>query len=195
MKNRLWNELSDKSKAEMKKLYHGLTKQLNDERLLASLSFTDTIKIKERREQIVDMFGLENLDPLSKVRTFDDFKEYIPSMSKFDDVVEPIQNAVKTLNLVSKDKNNERLVKKAIATLKIAKLIDTAYGGLPTMKEWQDMKEPIYYIRFNDSLSTAVACKAKYKNEHHFIAFRSLEQAEDFLINNLDLVNDYYMRY
>lgn len=84
--------------------------------------------------------------------------------------------------------------RKALATLKIAQLIDAAYGGRVAFDEWlhgtpYGFEMPCDKdgsVDFNISTDTDYVC-------YDLLLFHTREQAERFLHYNDNLVRDYYM--
>lgn len=84
--------------------------------------------------------------------------------------------------------------RKAIATLKIAQLVESAYGGFPTDKDIEDNSKELFHI----SLAIDGSIHVKPWNGNNIRAFMPLvfkteELATKFLKNNRDLVSDFYM--
>lgn len=84
--------------------------------------------------------------------------------------------------------------RKAIATLKIAQLVEAAYGGFPTDKDIEDNSKELYHI----SLAIDGTIHVKPWSGNNIRAFMPLvfkteELATKFLKNNRDLVSYFYM--
>ena len=86
---------------------------------------------------------------------------------------------------------SQRLEKKIYATIKIARLIELAYGGEVTNEEWESDKV-IYYIQLYTDASYDVDRTSQAYYE--FVAFHTEEQAKEFLSHpeNVQLLDDYY---
>jgi len=83
----------------------------------------------------------------------------------------------------------EKQARSAIAMARISQLMPY-YGGEITDEEWRDAKKTKYLIgRLGDGLYTGDTTSLF----HYFLAFHTLKQAEDFLENNRELCEDYYM--
>lgn len=80
--------------------------------------------------------------------------------------------------------------KAALALIKINILIEYGYGGNITKEEWSDNTIKKFKIGFNPILKVFICDELYYTKSP--IAFHTKEQAEEFLENNLELVEDYY---
>lgn len=93
---------------------------------------------------------------------------------------------------LEKERPDNKIILKAIATLKIAKLIELGYGGIVTAGEWKNTNIEKYCVY-------AVEGKIDFNGyslyEYHFIAFHTSEQREEFMSysENVELIKQYFM--
>lgn len=168
--NKIWNELSEQSKDRIRQEYDSLQR----------------LDKKERIYELELLFGKENLSPKPKIKTWEDLEKNIGIKLEYHHNVagdKVVLNGFMTDIIVQ-----EKVIKKVIATLKIAKLIELGYGGIVTNKEWKDDNNK-YAIEFcNNELVKRVT---RYWNT--FITFHTKEQRDEFFEHNEQLCKDYYM--
>lgn len=142
---------------------------------------------------------------LMNVRPVDDSE---PEINTFEDLKE----AGKMANMfasttVWKNPEDEREVdfttecgdspaeRKALATLKIAQLIDVAYGGIVTADEHQYDEAWVYAITYDHNSKHYPFEIILAEKSHDLLSFHSADydNAERFLCYNEDLVRDFYM--
>lgn len=170
--NNIWNELSEESKKYVKRVFSEFEPVCQED--LVRMNLMD------------DLFGKENLSPKPQIKTWEDYLESIK-----DEQAQSLTGGLDKVSLDSGYVNRDfPAFKKAIATFKIAKLIEVAYGGMITDEEWKRLTIPKYIIdaRYNGDLVLEVTYGFKC-----FIAFHTSQQREEFLKFNEDLLKDYYM--
>lgn len=165
--NNIWNELSEESKEYIRKLFNEYE----------PICEADLI----RMNLMSDLFGKENLKP--QIKTWDDLEKYDKVRS---DLYAPVFSELSACNILPKG-----LFNKLVATIQIAELINTSYGGIVTNEEWADssiVKHTIWY----DSIDKEF-CKNSSCREKTFLSFHTVEQRNEFLENNESLCKDYFM--
>lgn len=149
----------------------------------------------EKCEWLEDYFGKENLQ--SKIKTWEDLEkdgfsvegDYLCEFDNYnDDKAEIFKEAISY-----KGEFSDKLILKAIATLKIAKLIEIGYGGVVTDEEWKDYRVHKYCVVLDMCGKLSIECRKG--NSHEFIAFHTIQQTEEFLSypKNIELVRNYNM--
>lgn len=141
---------------------------------------------RDKLVELEDLFGEENLQPKPKIRIWSDVCS--------DDWIQVV-------NIDEFIQNNTdieaKIANKLLATLKIAKLIELGYGGMLSEEEWKtihgkgDTVPCIVWSTFYECLHIK-----KYEDVNkHFIAFHTLEQAEEFMSypENVELLHQYFM--
>lgn len=176
--NALPHELQNKARSEYAKLYPGCE------------DLDCPFYIKQEAGLLELLFGKENLILEPQIRTWDDlvkagkayvFGEVITEDVKLDDTF-----------------NETPAEKKALATLKIAQLIDVAYGGMVSTQEQIKIKDTFYHIvvcgrgQTHNEGQLFVDCFIGC-DEPNLLCFHTRKQAEDFLKYNEQLIKDYYM--
>lgn len=141
--------------------------------------WTDVINALE------DKFGEHNLQPKTKIRTWEDVAINKPEV--WDNVNKLGQQIANCVSVGSK------LYKKLVATIHIQKLIELGYGGMVTEEEWKDgnvEKASIVYLPFKKNFDIHYNSLRK-----EFITFHSKRQAEEFMSypENRALAEQYYM--
>ena len=81
----------------------------------------------------------------------------------------------------------EKHAKSALAMAQISQLMPY-YGGEITDEEWENTSFKHVIERYNNEIYTT-----SYTLTHHFLAFHTVEQRNEFLKNNEQLVKDYLM--
>lgn len=132
----------------------------------------------EYKEMKEKQYGKHNLVLQPKIKTWEDYEK----------VKGKINVWVNVNGYIPEDRVN----KKAVATLKIDKLIELGYGGRFI---WNDC----------DMRGVIVPCKGGYQVEQYvnsyngdkFLSFRNPRLAYEFLEqpSNVELLNQYFMRY
>lgn len=128
------------------------------------------------------IFGKENLQP--KIRTWTDVEKFNKIFSDTN-----IFFTHPNINWIW----GQKVVDKCIATLKIAKLIELGYGGIVTDEEWKDYRVHKYCVVLDINGKFSIECRKG--NTHEFIAFHTLQQAEEFMFypENRKLFEQYNM--
>lgn len=87
----------------------------------------------------------------------------------------------------------EKLAKAALAAARISQIIanDSRFGGFITSEEWKDA-ELIKYVIIRDNYLCENIIKGS-ATVYHFLSFHTKKEADLFLDENADLVNDYFM--
>lgn len=145
-----------------------------------------------------DIFGKENLQPKSKIKTWEDVtkegfsveEDYLCEFDNYDhDKVDGFTEAISY-----KGEFSDKLIYKAIATLRIAKLIELGYGGTVTDEEWKSPNEK-FVIKPHYQRGKVFLEKSTSLNYKHFIAFHTYDQLEEFLSypENVELVEQFFM--
>lgn len=151
--------------------------------------------VKTLQCSLEKIFGTSELCPEPEINTFEDLKE-----------------AGKMANMLAsttvwKNPEDEREVdfttecgdspaeRKALATLKIAQLIDVAYGGIVTADEHQYDEAWCYAITYDHNSKHYPFEIILAEKSHDLLSFHSADydNAERFLCYNEDLVRDFYM--
>ena len=118
-----------------------------------------------------------------KIKTWKDIEKIYPH---FKDDIDKLERNVLYIS--------DRLREKLIATYKIEKLIEHAYGGKITSEEWRNRDKVKYYIA-DDEYDEFDIYSTYNKNLTDFICFHTRQQAIDFLFypENRQLVKQYYI--
>lgn len=129
-----------------------------------------------------DKFGKHNLQPESKIKTWEDVEKENTICKEDISTLEDLCYC------------EYKIIKKLIATYKIAKLIELGYGGIVTEEDWKDdnvEKVSIIYIPFGKECFD-IYCNSRRKE---FITFHTKQQAEEFMSypENRKLVEQFYM--
>lgn len=135
------------------------------------------------------LYGSHNLNPKPKIRTWEDVEKLHEDYYYIGGNTSDVSDALKL---------------KAIATLKIAKLIELGYGGMVTEEEWRNLDIPKYWIEYHptcqdEKYKFQISCdghgEAELATEKRFIAFHTPEQREEFMSHseNVELVKQYHM--
>lgn len=133
------------------------------------------------------LFGKENLQPPEpKIKTWEDINKMDNRYHKLIDEI--IRSGYSSLW-------DSKVINKVIATLKISKLIELAYGGMVTEEEWKDKTIPKYCIVPNWLNKGFHRIKCETIDEMRFIGFHTYQQADEFIsyIENIEIVEQYYM--
>lgn len=87
----------------------------------------------------------------------------------------------------------EKLAKAALAAARISQILanDSRFSGIITDKEWKD-PELIKYVILRDNYLGENIIKGS-ATVYHFLSFHTKKEANLFLDENADLVNDYFM--
>lgn len=178
MENKIWNELSEESKKYVKHIFSGFEPRLHEDSMQMHL--------------MNELFGEENLKPKPqiKIKTWADCEKNFPVRLE---TCFAMSGCKVVLNGFMANYNiQEKIIKKAIATIKIAELIEHCYGGMITDEEWQNKDMPKYAIQgYADKLNT-LEYNTVYDYKQ-FIAFHTEEQRDVFFEYNEQLCKDYYM--
>lgn len=111
--------------------------------------------------------------------------------NEIEDNINDTTIAVDNLSSALPITTNHKVIKSALAFLKIHQLIEIGYGGNITDEEWKEHTKTKYTIDLKDK---KLICSYTYHFKSH-IAFHTKEQAEEFLsyIENVQLLKDYFM--
>lgn len=133
------------------------------------------------RMKMKEYFGIENLQPEPKIRTWEDVVKQYPH---FKDDIDKLEHDI----LYGWNKLSEKL----IASYKITKLIELGYGGMVTNEEWKDMEVKKYCITREKG---KIDSDGYWVDRYFFIAFHTREQRKEFMSypENQELVKQYYM--
>lgn len=87
----------------------------------------------------------------------------------------------------------EKLAKAALAAARISQIManDSRFGGIITDKEWKD-PELIKYVILRDNYLGENIIKGS-ATVYHLLAFHTKKEADLFLDENRDLINDYFI--
>lgn len=157
---------------------------------------------------IEGIFGKENLQSKPKIRTWEDVEKqgyYVQQRCLYDLDQDGKGKDNDMLLAIAYDNDfSDKIILKAVATLKIAKLIELGYGGMVTDEEWKDLNIPKYWIDYHPTcqdekdkfqISLDEDGDAELSTQKHFITFHTQQQAEEFMSypENVELVKQYYM--
>lgn len=160
MGNKIWNELSEESKEKIRQEYDSLQE----------------LDKKERIYELELIFGKENLSQKPQIKTW-------------DDVVKQYDIAV-NIDPVTCQHFDGKIIDRAIATFKIAKLIELGYGGMITDDEWDDTtKEKFIIYQYENGLHYAES----FGCVKEILSFHTKGNRDEFLKYNVQLCKDYYM--
>lgn len=187
----LWNNLSEEGKEWIKKKYAATESQ--EEKDVIQRTFGISFSMSLHGSEVVDS-DPKNWEDIEKLgyRVEEDYT---------DETV-----FVDGIHLVGFDHDltaqtgtfqDNPIVQRVIAELKIYKIIELGYGGHITESEWNNPAQTKYIIKYNPP-------QGKYWNgdlyeivkettSKEFLAFRSRELAEQFFSANRYLVDDYFM--
>ena len=163
--DKIWNDLSEDYKEDHRHFY----KTYKD--------FAEETNFYTICRQMEKTFGIHNLNPKQTPKTWEDVVKLHEDYYYIGGNTSGVSDALK---------------KKAVATLKIAKLIELGYGGMVSEEEWKDSNtlKHIVYCTTNNKLSI----QSQYTPFKHFVAFHTKQQAEEFMSyeSNRKLVEMYY---
>lgn len=180
--NKAWECLSDDIKKVISDIYLENSMRMNSEKIAEGTA----LKLAVENDLIERIFGKDNVSP-KIITTWDDVVRYYPAFNRIIDENITITNGLFKPNFGS------RLANSIIATAKINKLIELAYGGVPTP---EDMDNGVAFtivvnrVRNGNSLNIVTSYDSISP-----ISFHSYELAANFLsyVENRDLILDYYM--
>lgn len=179
MENKIWNEISEKGKNELRWLYR-------ETKTKAGIS-PDS---KKHCEFLEMLFGEENIFPKPVIKTWED-------ISKNDDLCRTKvwwdDNGIHTGIHFEDNRRDKKMIIKLISTIKIAQLIKFGYGGFITDEEWRDRDIKKHVVLCENRDGGWVITTGTTFEEYHFIAFHTRKQCEDFLEHNMSLCKQYYM--
>lgn len=176
-----WNKFTEEEKKNVKKEYLKWQEEAETNPYFEG-------KITNMEE----LFDKENLQPKPKNKTWEDLEK--DGFSVEHDYLREFDDWEICIDAISYNCDiSDKLIYKAIATLKIAKLIELGYGGLVTEEEWVDgnvEKVSIIYKSFKKKFDILYNSHRK-----EFITFHTRQQAEEFMSypENVELVEQYYM--
>lgn len=133
------------------------------------------------------LFGKENLQPEPEIKTWVDVEKEHPEHFCRSNVPNPM--------LIPSQELRDKLLKKSIATYKIATLIELGYGGMVTDEEWKDTTSNKFSIEWDEEDNCpTIRCHCS-RNWADFISFHTKQQAEEFMSypENRELIKQYYM--
>ena len=184
MANNIWNKLSEEDKDLLRKSYNEMKEISNKNKDL----YENMLEDQQKRLEMI--FGKENLNPEPQIKTWEDYLESIK-----DKQAQSLTGGLDKVSLDSGYVNRDFPVfRKAIATFKIAKLIELGYGGMITDEEWKkDTQKHIIDCAFSQRHDEARLISTVTYSSKHLIAFHTIEQRDEFLRNNEQLCKDYYM--
>lgn len=175
--NKIWEDLSQESKNEVKRLYRE--------------SVAARGKEDNRKHPLMDaierIFGKENIEIKNpnNVWSWNDIGCDKNRWGMIDDM-EDLEENLKDSSF------NSKICKKATATIKLYEVKNLGYGEDFTDEEWNDTsieKHIITYNQFKKSYDIFSINEA-VKN---ILAFRTYEQADAFRFHNKELLDDYFM--
>lgn len=170
-----WDNMPNEEKERLREYYDIYSNEVEND---------SEISVANGQKHLLEgLFGKENLQPEPKVpKTWDDVKETYP---------ETYGNENIELFPYHEFAWNIKLIRKNIATLKIAKLIELGYGGIVTEEEWRDDELIKFGIKWNYKANDWVYHNTKTTKE--FITFHTPEQREEFMSypENIKLVEQY----
>ena len=168
VQDKLWNELSERSKKFIKSLYYNV-KDPNRE----LYDYEDIVQ----KELLESICGEHNLNP-KQIKTWEDVEKLLPEDGF-------------CVGEYEKYADNPKVTLKCQATLKIAKLIELGYGGMVSEEEWKD-DDIVKHCPIRDTDGIRHCC---FMTEYNFIAFHNSEQFEEFMSyeSNRKLVEMYYL--
>ena len=172
--NNIWNELSEESKKHIKDVFSEFEPVCQEDLIKMNL--------------MSDLFGKENLSPKSQIKTWYDVEKqgyYAEDEWVYEDKASERVDAI-----VYKGPFRSQIINKAIATFKIAKLIELGYGGMVTNEEWNNNTYKWHIVYDAQQNKYKVFWETLYKDP---LSFHTEEQAIEFLENNRDLLDDYNM--
>ena len=142
--------------------------------------------------ELENLFGKENLQPKPIIKTWEDIEKDGFSVEE-DYLPEFNDNDMYTDAISYKGKFSSKIIHKAIATLKITKLIELGYGGIVSKEEWSDKNTYKCYIVIG--IEGKLVIDSSYENWQEFISFHTRQQAEEFMSypENVKLLKQYYM--
>lgn len=157
-----WDKFTEEEKEDIRHFYNGF----------------ETMQDRNIEGVLNSLFGKENLQPEPKIKTWEEFEKNKGKLNVWVD----------TIGFIPED----NISKKAVATIKIAKLIELGYGGMVTEEEWENTNIEKYCVY-------VTVGKIHYDGfntyDCHFIAFHTPKQREEFMsyASNRKLVEQYYM--
>ena len=125
---------------------------------------------------------------MQNIKTWEDVEKEFPEHFGHSNTPNPM--------LIRSTELRDKLLKKTIATYKIATLIELGYGGFMTEEKWNqsfDNSEGLYSIVWNPLYK---GFHIKHEGNHkNFISFRTKEFAREFMNHpeNVELVKNYHM--
>lgn len=189
---KIWEELSIDKKRELQRTYDYYKRATEKSENATSLERGYMIALE-------NIFGKDSLTSETFILTWEDLEkatgctvkeEYCEDDCFAQGII--LNNFNFCLDGLDRKYTDNKIVRHATAALKIQKLIDVGYGGIITEDEWRDETIDKYVINcFLDGRShyfvEKLGCSSK-----HVLAFRTEEQAVDFLFYNEKLVDDFY---
>lgn len=177
--NNIWNKLSEEDRNFLRKSYQEMKEISNKNKDLYDNMLEDQVKRLEK------IFGEENLNPQPLIKTWEDYEKTLSKPHVGD-----INSTFNDICLLPGMKmGSNPVVRKIIATYKIAILIELGYGGMITDEEWENPKK-VKYILIERKGVIVDDVTYTYRS---FIAFHTKEQLGEFFKNNEQLCKDYYL--
>lgn len=171
-----WSELSEKQRRKYRDLYKkGLDKVKSEEGFAKGL-YQGELNV------LVDFFGEMNLNTEPEIKTWEDVEKYKEGN---------LWVQASSLDVSNNTYINYDYLRKAEASIKIAILIDLAYGGMITTEEWEN-DDIVKHCVVRDQSGLRHCCMIV---DYEFVAFHTAEQYEEFVSHesNRKLLNQYFM--
>lgn len=137
--------------------------------------------------QLEWMFGKETLQPKPKIKTWEDVEKENQEYFSRSNAPNPM--------FIQSAELRDKLLKKTMATYKIATLIELGYGGAVSDEEWNDDTFNKFSIQWDEEDNCpTIRCHCS-RNWSDFVSFHTQQQAEEFMSHseNVELVKQYYM--
>lgn len=184
--DRMWNDLSKKNKELMSEKAHALSSSIE------ACPCGQGLEDAQELQVYINLFGEYNLFPERRCKNWGEYQNRTCS----DIIVEKGKYGwnidIKGVSFV-----NPHILNMMISIPKIFNLIEDSYGGVV---DPQYMKEnPVWAIipklNFNNLICEPdIVFEVKSKtDEFGFLLFKTEEYAKEFLKNNQDLVEDFYI--
>ena len=184
--DRMWNDLSKKNKELMSEKAHALSSSIEACPCGQGLEDAQELKV------YIDLFGEYNLFPERRCKKWGEYQNRTCSDIIFGKGKYGWNIDIKGVSFV-----NPYILNMMISIPKIFNLIEDSYGGVV---DPQYMKEnPVWTIipklNFNNLIyEPDIVFEVKSKtDEFGFLLFKTEEYAKEFLKNNQELVEDFYL--
>ena len=159
-----WDKFTEEEKAKLLDYYNSMSREETSKHVL---------------EVLFDKENLESVDP--KIKTWEDVEAEYPQYRR-------------DLYSMELSYAYTAVTRKLIAIYQIVKLIDLAYGGIITDKEWKNGNIEKFQIVPNKTLDEYQVSRVYNISHKDTLSFKSRELAEEFLSypENLELVKLYF---